>query len=46
MTNEVRREMERAHEAHTGAQGEQPKKKRRIRDWFKREWLRRTSTHR
>jgi hypothetical protein len=45
--NEVRRELERAHEAHTAAEAEQPlAKKRRLRDLFKRAWLRRTSTSR
>ena len=44
--NEIRRELERAHEAHTAAQPEQPQKKRRVRDWFRRQWTRRTSTSR
>lgn len=45
MTNHVRRELERAHEEHAAA-APAPAKKRRLRDWFKRAWLRRTSTHR
>ncbi len=43
--NKVREELERAHEAHTAAHGE-PQKKKRIRDWFRRQWLRRTSSSR
>ena len=46
MTNHVRREIERAHEAHAAEQAEQPAKKRSLREWFKRAWLRRTSTSR
>ena len=42
--NEIRRELERAHEAHTAAQPEP--KRRRVRDWFRRQWTRRTSTSR
>jgi hypothetical protein len=44
--NEVRRELERAHEAHTAAAAEAEPKKRRLRDWFRRAWLRRTSSSR
>jgi hypothetical protein len=44
--NNVRRELERAHETHVAAQAESPQKKRRIRGWFKRAWLRHTSTSR
>ena len=44
--NEVRRELERAHAEHVAAHGEPPAKKRRVREWFRRQWLRRTSSSR
>jgi hypothetical protein len=42
--NKVREELERAHAEHVAAHGEP--KKRRIRDWFRRQWMRHTSTSR
>jgi hypothetical protein len=44
--NNVRDELQRAHEAHTAAQGEPATKKRTVREWFRRAWLRRTSSSR
>jgi hypothetical protein len=45
--NEVRRELERAHEEHRAIQADQPPaKKKRVRRWFKDAALRRTSTKR
>ena len=45
--NEVRRELERAQKAHAAAQAEEPpRKKKRVRTYFKDAVLRRTSTKR
>jgi hypothetical protein len=38
--------MERLHEEHVAEHGEHKPKKRSIREWFRRQWLRRTSSSR